>query len=68
MEDLIYGVLVTFGIIIAIVIAVFVTVLPIIAYYRTRRLNHIYHQLNQIIELLGGKPYKENDDTEEEEE
>lgn len=66
MEDLIYGVLVTFGIIIAIVIAVIVTVLPIIAYYRSRRLNHIYNQLNQIIKLLGGKPYNENEDEEEE--
>lgn len=66
MEDLIYGILITIGVVVVIALAIFFALLPTIACYRTRRLNHIYHQLNQIIELLGGKPYNEDDEEDDE--
>jgi hypothetical protein len=61
MGSILLNSLIALGIVLAVALAVYIAILPTIACFRTRRLNHIYDQLNQIIELLGGTPHGEDD-------
>ena len=68
MEKILFSSLVGVVVVVGIVLAIYVAILPTIACHRTRRLNHIHDQLNQIIKLLGGIPDNEEEEYETEDE